>query len=273
MFYFPHPGEELPPHCVLSDHAVYQLLPRKQDSLQNNSDLSQFPGDFIKERKIRKSRINRGQAAKIMRLRRNVYYSVEVDKYLLTRDERYCLTNHETINPTGESRHDKIKCVWQSNDPPPKRPLLNKDGYDSDPEIFPKPQSNSASKTPASAATTSGRETASGVEINSYTSTKDTTASTSTPTAMANMLNDFTLPSIRSILGPLTTISEERRQPAIIPPITQEEMREAAYANITTFRMRCQRPGRNCSSRRQFTIWFTVTEKRVRRFCKRSERR
>ena len=38
-----------------------------------------------------------------------------------------------TINTTTESRHGKIKCLWQCDNPPSKRTLLNKDGLSLEP--------------------------------------------------------------------------------------------------------------------------------------------
>ena len=189
MFYSTYLNEEFLVHCVFFDHDIYRLLLRRQNSIMKNSNLSQYSKDFTKEEKIRRFRVNREQAAKIIKFRENVYYYAEIDNYLFMKDEEYCFIIYETINSIAKSRHAKIKCVWQFNDSSLKRTLLNKNEEKTNSEN----SSKSQLKTNAFAlnATTTFI-----IEISSYVTIEYITASLTT--SMINM-RKLTLSLITSI--------------------------------------------------------------------------
>ena len=54
--YSTYPDEDPPANCILSDFDVNRLLEQKQDPIRTNPDFSAFPGDFIKEGIIRRTR-------------------------------------------------------------------------------------------------------------------------------------------------------------------------------------------------------------------------
>ena len=95
-----YPDEDLPANCILSNFDVNRLLEEKQDPIRANPDFSAFPGDFIKEGIIRRTRENRGQAAKVRKGRGLRWYYAEINGYLLMSDKGCSLIKHDTLNLT-----------------------------------------------------------------------------------------------------------------------------------------------------------------------------
>ena len=127
MFYATYFNEKSLIYCVFFDYNVYRLLLQKQNSSKNNSNFSQYFNNFIKDEKIRKFRINRKQVAKI--IKENTYYYAKMNNYFFMKNKNYCRINHEIINSITKLRHEKIKCIWQSNNSSSKKTLMNKNEF------------------------------------------------------------------------------------------------------------------------------------------------
>ena len=52
-----------------------------------------------------------------------------MNNYLFIKNENYCRIDHKIINLIMKSKHEKIKCIWQSNNSLSKKTLMNKNEF------------------------------------------------------------------------------------------------------------------------------------------------